>query len=92
MFLDGMYTVKPLYTLNWGFLLESSDLQHVLLTSLLHYLSTQFLHEMTNNTAAAALPFPLQLLLPRQKQELLATCRALLSTLLKNLRGGKINK
>lgn len=91
MFLDGRYIVKPLNTLNWGLSSKSSDLQHVLLTSLLHYLSTQFLHGMTNNTTTAALLFTAQLLPPWQKHELLVTCRAFLPPLLKNLRGEKPN-
>lgn len=57
--------------LSGGFHRSHLTCKHVLLTSLLYYLSNQFLHGMTNNTAAAALPFPPQLLPPWQQQGLL---------------------
>lgn len=76
MFLDSIYTVKPFHTPNWGLSSESSELQHVLLPSLIHYLPAQFLLGMTNNTATAALLSQPQLLPPWQKGESLATCHA----------------
>lgn len=55
--------------LTGGFHRSHLTCKHVLLISLLYYLSNQSLHGMTNNTTPAALLFPPQLLLPWQQQD-----------------------